>query len=148
MLSAVATRIIAPRVFKSSVFCAWVFLNVLCSQAILIHLSYYVILIVLVCTLFQCKFGYFSYSEYFVSDDLLSRISSWPLLSHVFHSFINNYSTFVTPEERPGMSDVSPLSGISGLSFDSTLLSTLLFFRRLVLFPFLSYLFLPAGPFF
>ena len=26
------------------------------------------------------------------------------------------------PEGRPGMSDVSPLSGISGLSFDSTLL--------------------------
>ena len=32
------------------------------------------------------------------------------------------------PEGRPGMSDVSPLSGISGLSFDSTLLSTRLFF--------------------
>ena len=77
---AVATRIIAPRVFMSSVFCAWVFLNVLCSQAILIHLSYFVILIVLVCTLFQCKFGYFSYSEYFVSDDLLSRISSLSLI--------------------------------------------------------------------
>ena len=45
------------------------------------------------------------------------------------------------------MSDVSPLSGISGLSFDSTLLSPLLFFC-LVLLPFLSYLFLPAGPFF
>ena len=45
------------------------------------------------------------------------------------------------------MSDVSPLSGISGLSFDSTLLSPLLFFC-LVLLPFLSYRFLPAGPFF
>ena len=52
-----------------------------------------------------------------------------------------------TPEGRPGMSDVSPLSGISGLSFDSTLLSPLLFFC-LVLLPFLSYCFLPAGPFF
>ena len=52
-----------------------------------------------------------------------------------------------TPEGRPGMSDVSPLSGISGLSFDSTLLSPLLFFC-LVLLPFLSYRFLPAGPFF
>ena len=51
------------------------------------------------------------------------------------------------PEGRPGMSDVSPLSGISGLSFDSTLLSPFLFFC-LVLLPFLSYLFLPAGPFF
>ena len=52
-----------------------------------------------------------------------------------------------TPEGRPGMSDVSPLSGISGLSFDSTLLSPLLFFC-LVLLPFLSDRFLPAGPFF
>ena len=51
------------------------------------------------------------------------------------------------PEGRPGMSVVSPLSGISGLSFDSTLLSHLLFFC-LVLLPFLSYRFLPAGPFF
>ena len=51
------------------------------------------------------------------------------------------------PEGRPGMSDVSLLSGISGLSFDSTLLSPLLFFC-LVLLPFLSYRFLPAGPFF
>ena len=51
------------------------------------------------------------------------------------------------PEGRPGMSDVSPLSGILGLSFDSTLLSPLLFFC-LVLLPFLSYRFLPAGPFF
>ena len=38
------------------------------------------------------------------------------------------------------MSDVSPLSGISGLSFDSTLLLPVLFFC-LVLLPFLSYLF-------
>ena len=53
----------------------------------------------------------------------------------------------LTPEGRPGMSDVSPLFGISGLSFDSTLLSPLLFFC-LVLLPFLSNRFLPAGPFF
>ena len=45
-----------------------------------------------------------------------------------------------TSEGRLGMSDVSPLSGISGLSFDSTLLFPLLFFC-LVLLPFLSYLF-------
>ena len=45
------------------------------------------------------------------------------------------------------MFDVSPLSGISRLSFDSTLLSPLLFFC-LVLLPFQSNLFLPAGPFF
>ena len=47
---------------------------------------------------------------------------------------------------RPGMSDVSPLSGISGLSFDSTLLSSLLFFC-LVLLLVVSHLFVPAGPF-
>ena len=53
----------------------------------------------------------------------------------------------VSPQKgRPGMSDVSPVSGISGLSFDSTLLSPLLFFC-LVLLLFLSYLLLPAGPF-
>ena len=50
------------------------------------------------------------------------------------------------PEGRPGMSDVTPLSGISGLSFDPTLLSPLLLFC-LVLLLFPSYLFLPAGPF-
>ena len=44
------------------------------------------------------------------------------------------------PEGRPGMSDVSPLSGISGLSFDSTLLSPLLFFC-LILILVMSYLF-------
>ena len=42
------------------------------------------------------------------------------------------------------MSDVSPLPGISRLSFDSTLLSPVLF-SCLVLLPFLSFLFLPAG---
>ena len=61
---------------------------------------------------------------------------------HFPSSFLND-----PPEGRPRMSDVSPLSGISGLSFDSTLLSPLLFFC-LVLLPFLSYRFLPAGPFF
>ena len=55
--------------------------------------------------------------------------------------------SWITPEGRPGMSDVSSLAGISGLSFDSTLLSPLLFFCQ-VLLPFLSYLFLPAGTFF
>ena len=33
------------------------------------------------------------------------------------------------PERRPGISDVSPLSGISGLSFDATLLSPLVLLR-------------------
>ena len=45
-----------------------------------------------------------------------------------------------TPERRPGLSDVFPLSGISGLSFDSPLLSTLLVFF-LILSLFLCYLF-------
>ena len=55
-------------------------------------------------------------------------------------------SLSIPPKEGRG-SDVSPLSGISGLSFDSTLRSPLLFFC-LVLLPFLSNRFLPAGPFF
>ena len=62
-------------------------------------------------------------------------------------SSLVTWSLYETPEGRLGMSDVSPLSGISGLSFDSTLLSPLLFFC-LVLLPFLSHRFLPAGPFF
>ena len=47
------------------------------------------------------------------------------------------YRTLWPPEGRPGMSDVFPLSGISGLSFDLTLLSPL-FFYCLVLLIFLS----------
>ena len=47
---------------------------------------------------------------------------------HFLHSF-----SLPSPEERPGMSDVSPLLGISGLSFDSTLLSPLLFFCLVLL---------------
>ena len=67
--------------------------------------------------------------------------------------WIRNQSVFFSlfpplpPEGRPGMSDVSPLSGIWRLSFDSTLLSLPLFFC-LVLLPFLCDLFLPTGPFF
>ena len=38
------------------------------------------------------------------------------------------FFTDVDPEGRPGMSDVSPLSGISELSFDSSFLSSLSFF--------------------
>ena len=69
-----------------------------------------------------------------------TTLSSW-LVGEIIVFILN------IPEGRPGMSDVSPLSGISGLSFDSTLLSPLLFFC-LVLLLFLSYRFLPAGPFF
>ena len=65
----------------------------------------------------------------------------------LYQSFCVFVVLFISPEGRPGMSDVSPLSGISGLSFDSTLLSPLLCFC-LVLLPCLSDLFLPAGPFF
>ena len=68
-------------------------------------------------------------------------------LSDFSFSFCHSFSPLNSPEGRPGMSDVSPLSGISGLSFDFTLLSPLLFFC-LVLLPFLSYRFLSAGPFF
>ena len=63
------------------------------------------------------------------------------------HTYTNSKHTFLKRRLlRPGMFDVSPLSRISGLSFDSTLLSPLLFFC-LVLLPFLSYRFLPVGPF-
>ena len=60
---------------------------------------------------------------------------------------LSKHSCPRTPEGRLGMPGVSPLSGISGLSLDSTLLSPLLFFC-LALLPFLSYRFRPAGPFF
>ena len=50
------------------------------------------------------------------------------------------YLLTVHPEGKPGISDIFPLSGLSGLSFDSTLLSPLLFFC-LVLLLFLSYTF-------
>ena len=49
----------------------------------------------------------------------------------------------LNPEGIPGMSDVSLLSGISGLSADSTFLATLLFFSRGLLL-FLSCLFSPC----
>ena len=52
----------------------------------------------------------------------------------------NNDDQRVTSKEGRGSLMSSPLSGISGLSFDSTLLSPLLFFC-LVLLVFLSYLF-------
>ena len=54
-------------------------------------------------------------------------------------------------EGRPGISDVSPPppSGISGLSFDSTLLSPLLVFLAQFCYSFcLILFFLPADPFF
>ena len=75
-------------------------------------------------------------------------VSSYVHVDRYVFAVVPDYvRTDRSPEGRPGISDVSPLSGISGLSFDSTLLSPLLFFC-LVLLPFLSYRFLPAGPFF
>ena len=84
------------------------------------------------CVLPPCLISMFSHLVYFLYPCAL---------------FVHNIPPLLTPEGRPVMSDVSPLSGISGLSFDSTLLSPLLFFC-LVLLPFLSYGFLPTGPFF
>ena len=72
------------------------------------------------------------------------RQSRWDWLNTVPHE-LKSFSPGI-PEGRPRMLDVSPVSGILGLSLDSTLLSPVLFFC-LVLLPFLSYLFLPAGPF-
>ena len=86
-----------------------------------------------------------------IADVTSSTICRWWAivigLSHICPYVKVASRCYMTPEGRPGMSDVSPLSGISGLSFDSTLLSPLLFFC-LVLLPFLSCRFLPAGPFF
>ena len=66
VLSAVVTRLTAPRFFMS-LLSALVFLLFLSAQTLIY--SSYIILIVLVCTLFQCMFGYFSYLKYFVSDN-------------------------------------------------------------------------------
>ena len=76
---------------------------------------------------------------------VLSYYTSASVSSPMLYRLIALLTLF--PEGRPEMSDVSPLSGISGLSFHSTLLSPLLFFC-LVMFPILSSVFLPAGPFF
>ena len=56
------------------------------------------------------------------------------------------FLSLAPPEGRPGMSDVSLLSRISGLSFDSPFLSPLIFFW-LVLLLFLSCHFFANGPF-
>ena len=79
--------------------------------------------------------GFLSVIRKFLNDSQGFLVVSY-VFCHVVRSFLN----VSPPEGRPGMSDVSPLSGISGLSLDSTLLSPLYFFR-LVLVLFLSYLF-------
>ena len=63
--------------------------------------------------------------------------------SEIFTASIINKGS-ATPYGRPGISDVYPLSGISGLSFDSTLLPPLLFFYLLPLL-FLSWFFFFFG---
>ena len=98
------------------------------------------------CTLDCVIYSLFSSLTY-NARSLLSLISLPPVQCSLPLLATLPFPHLSPPEGRLGMSDVSPLSGISGLSFDSTLLSPLLFFC-LVLLPFLSYRFLPAGPFF
>ena len=65
--------------------------------------------------------------------NFVASVSSWSSSS----LRKKNHYLQPSPKGRPGMSDVSPLSWISGLSFDSTLLSPLLFFCLvLLLFPY------------
>ena len=64
------------------------------------------------------------------------------------HRKFTTPSALQVPVGRPGMSDVSYLSGISGLSFDSNLLSPFLFFLPSpVTLSVSSFFLLPAGPF-
>ena len=62
------------------------------------------------------------------------------------HSHAHAQTCKHAPKGKPGMSDITPLSGISGLSIDSPFLSHLLFFW-LVLLVFLSCHFSANGPF-
>ena len=107
---------------------------------------------VCVCVFFVSFGVFFFFLTYFVSwnGPCAPKDLKWHRKEHIF-IFIFLFAGFPwsdpPSEGRPGISGVSPLSGISGQSFDSTLLSPLLFFC-LVLLPFLSYRFLPAGPFF
>ena len=66
----------------------------------------------------------------------LSVVHSWSVKRsrpYCFHLLCCLFSCTFSPEGGPGMSDVSSTSWISGLSFDSTLLSPLLFFHVLLL---------------
>jgi len=81
-------------------------------------------------------FPYFPFGFWFVL--------AWMAIARTF-----SHSAHLLPERRPGMSDVSLLSGISGLSFDSSFLSPhLLVFFCQVLMLFLSCHFSANGPFF
>ena len=68
------------------------------------------------------------------------------VLSSIFNAFkVLPYAPPFWPEGRPGSSDISALTGISGLSFDSIFPSALLLFC-LVLFLLLSSPFLAQSP--
>ena len=72
----------------------------------------------------------------------------WDIWVHTFGVHLRTIRFTPTfPKGGRGCLMSPPLSGIWGRSVASTLLSPLLFFC-LVLLPFLSYRFLPAGPFF
>ena len=88
----------------------------------------------------------------FPINSYLETVITWswssPATNHTYnYSHHHHCSTAAAtiPEGRPVMSDVSPLSGILGLSFGSTLLFPVLFFG-LVLLRFLSYLFTVCRP--
>ena len=97
------------------------------------------------CLLCSCVYLCLYHPLSCISSHKLSRqlsvfwLCSSGLISALLYLFMKVFFS-PGPEGRPGMSDVSPLSGISGLSFGSTLLSPLLFFW-LVQLLFLSYLF-------
>ena len=68
-------------------------------------------------------------------NPLSSQITN---IKHTYTNIRHSIKLNIYPERRPGMSEVPhPLSGISGLSFDSPFLSPLLFFCA-VLMLFLS----------
>ena len=81
--------------------------------------------------------------------NLFMQLGYRNLFTHLGYGLFMN----IFPKGRPGMSDVSLLSGISGLSFDSPFLSPLSLSLSLVLFPcpvlllFLSCHFSANGPF-
>ena len=80
-----------------------------------------------------------------ISEDHVVWGIRWDIQEEFTSLYVNFFHS--PPKGGRGRLMSPPLSGISELSFDSTLLSPLLLFC-LVLLPFLSYRFLPAGPFF
>ena len=69
----------------------------------------------------------------------------------LFLSLTSSYDCFFplsAPKGRPGMSDVHPLSGTSGLFFDSPVLSLLFFFCLLLLLCLVIFLLMVHLPYF